>query len=79
MSDNVKTKTINVTAPREDLGKNAIFDTKKSKITRDYPDFADIYYLGQGIIVSVRGFHQPSLPKLAGFCFVKSKSNYKVH
>ncbi len=67
MSDTVKTKTINVTAPIKDLGKNAILDKKRSKITRDYPDFADIYYLGQGIIVSVRDFHQTSLSKLAEF------------
>jgi hypothetical protein len=33
-----------------------------------YPIFADIYYPEVGIIVSVGGFHKPSLPKLAGIC-----------
>ncbi len=31
----------------------------------NYPNFKDIYYLELGIIVSVGGFHKPSLPKLA--------------
>jgi len=41
-----------------------------------YPNFTDIYYLEQGIIVLVGGFHKPSLPYLAGIG-VKSKATTK--
>jgi hypothetical protein len=42
----------------------------------NYPNFADIIYLEQGIIVSVGGFHKHSLPKMAGIC-AKSKETTK--
>jgi hypothetical protein len=50
--------------------------TIKLRKRRALPNFADKFYIDQGIVVSVGGFHKPSLPKLAGIC-VKYKANVK--
>ncbi len=50
--------------------------TIKLRRDADYPNFVDKFYIDQGIVVSVGGFHKPSRPKLAGLG-VKSKATIK--